>query len=269
VRGLAKAVLFVLSPVACTVEDGSIPEGKLARVGDVALGPEDLAGVQSQLGSYAQLRFRGEEGRTSLLQALIAAELLAQEADKQGLGTDPRVEWAVLEEVATLHLNAELERRVPRETVAADEAALRRWYDAHQGELAVPERRRARGVAYRDYDAAEAAHHLLAIGAVELEWLGDVVTTEARPRDDVENPAFHPILFDPALAPGDLLSDPVLVGQAVLVAELDAILPPEVPPLDDPAVHERVVKAVRAPLLARARDELLAELAERYPEEAR
>ena len=255
-----------LCALACAVEDGGVPEGKLARVGDVALGPEDLAAVQSQLGSYAQLRFRGAEGQPALLSALIGAELLAQEADKRGLGEDPRVQWAVYEEIATLYLNAELERRVPRERVAADEVALAEWYDAHQAELTTPERRRARGVLFRDYDAAEAAHALLAMGAVQLPWLGDIVTTEARARDDVEHPGFHPILFDSTLKPGDLLPEPVLLGQSVLVGELDAILPPEVPPLSDPAVHERAVQAVRAPLLAEARDELLAELAERFPE---
>lgn len=251
---------------ACTVEDGGIPDGKLARVGSVVLGPEDLAGVQSQLGSYAQLRFRGAEGRAALLSALVAAELLAQEAKKHGLTDDPRVSWAVDEEIATLHLNAELERRVPRERIAEDEAALRSWYDAHQADLRLPERRTARGVMYRDYDAAEAALELLKLGAVRLEWLGDVVTTESQARDDVEHPGFHPILFDPALKVGDLLPEPVVVGRAVLVGELDAITPAHVPPLHDPAVHERVVQAVRAPLLARAREDLLTELAERFPE---
>jgi hypothetical protein len=263
---LVSTLGWVLVLCGCAVEDGGIPEGKLARVGHEVLGPEDLAGVQSQLGSYAQLRFRGAEGQPALLQALIAAELLAQEADKHGLGEDPRVQWAVYEEVATLWLNAELERRVPRQSVASDTDALRRWYDAHRTVITTPERRRARGVMFRDYDAAEAAQELLAIGAVQLAWLGDVVTTEPQARDDEEHPGFHPILFDPGLSPGDRLSAPVLVGQAVLVGELDAILPPEVPPLDDPAVHERAVQSVRAPLLARAREALLAELAERFPE---
>lgn len=259
-------MLSAIVAIACAVEDDGLSEGKLARVGDVELGPEDLAGVKSQLGGYAQLRFRGAEGRGALLEALVAAELLAQEAVDQGLGEDPRVEWALYEELATLHLSAELERRVPRERVADDEAALRAWYDAHLAEVTTPERRRARGVTFRRFDDAEAAHALLRQGVVKLEWLGEIVTTELQARDDVEHPAFHPMLFDPALSEGELLPDPAVVGQLVLVGVVDAILPPEPEPFDDPAVRERIVAAVRAPLLETARAELLAELAERFPE---
>src|SRR5688572_13563891 len=118
-RPLALALSWLA--LACATDEG-VPDGKLARVGDVVLGPDDLAGVQAQLGAYAQLRFRGEEGRASLLEALVTAELLAQEAIAAGLGDDPRVHWAVLEEIATLARNAELERRVPYAEVAADVA---------------------------------------------------------------------------------------------------------------------------------------------------
>ncbi|MBL8942648.1 MAG: hypothetical protein JNK45_05855, partial [Myxococcales bacterium] len=53
---------------ACATDEG-IPEGKLARVGDVVFGPEDVAAVSAQLGAYAQLRFAGGDGHGALLGA--------------------------------------------------------------------------------------------------------------------------------------------------------------------------------------------------------
>lgn len=262
---IAAAVFGVtLLGAGCQNEEIGVPEGKLAVVGDVALGPEDLAGTKSQLGAYAQLRFSGEEGKRSLLEALIAAELLAQEAIEHGLGDDPRVIWSLHEEVAAVYLSAELERRVPRDEVASDDAALQAYYEAHEQEFATPPKRQARVVVFHDYASAEEAAEQLREGVVLLSALGDVVNTPMQARDDAEHPGFHSILFDPELRVGDPLSAPILLGQVLAVGELAAIEPAGYETLDDPAVRERVVEAVAAPRREAARAELLAELARRY-----
>jgi hypothetical protein len=262
VRRIALAMISFAS--ACATDEG-VPEGKLARVGEVVLGPDDLAGVQAQLGAYAQLRFRGEEGRASLLEALVTAELLAQEAIAAGLGDDPRVHWAVLEEVATLARNAEFERRVPYADVAADGTALRAYYDAHPDELVVAEQRRAEGVLVATWAEAERALAQLQAGS-ELAALGEVVTTPLQVRDDAEYPAFHRVLFDRALAAGDPLPQPVMVGERLLVGRVREVVAPARVPFDDAVAQEQLVQAVRAPLLERAERELEAELAARWPE---
>ena len=264
VRIAAAVVGASLLCAGCPEEEVGVPEGKLAVVGDVELGPEDLAGTKSQLGAYAQLRFSGEEGQRALLEALIAAELLAQEAIDNGLGDDPRVQWALYEEVADVYLSAELERRVPRDDVAADEAALRAYYDAHPDEFATPPKRQARVVVYYDYPSAEAAAQLLRDGIVKLEWLGDVVTTPLQPRDDAEHPGFHALLFDPSLEVGDPLPAPITLGQVLAVGELAAVAPAGHASFDDPVVRERLVEAVAAPRREAAHAELFAELSQRY-----
>ncbi len=241
-----------------------MPEGKLAVVGDVVLGPEDLAGTKSQLGAYAQLRFSGDEGQRSLLEALIAAELLAQEAIEHGLGDDPRVQWALYEEVAAVYLSAELERRVPRDEVVADETAQRAYFSAHPEEFATPAKRQARVVVFYDYASAEAAAQALRDGIVKLEWLGDVVTTPLQARDDAEHPGFHALLFDPSLKAGDPLPAPISLGQVLAVGELATVAPAGRESFDDPVVRERLVQAVAAPRREAARAALLAELSARY-----
>jgi len=252
---------------ACSVTDEGVPPGKLAVVGDVVLGPEDLSGVQTQLGSYAQLRFSGVEGRAALLEALVAAEVMAQEAIDEGLGDDPRVEWALLEEEATLYLAAELERRVPRDEIAADTAALRAWYDAHPEAFWTEEQRNMEAVAFKSYAEAEAALTRLRAGEVTLRELGEQLATPLQSRDDAEHPGFHPVLFEEGLGPGDWLSAPVVVARTLLVGRVQQVVPAVRRPFEDPAVQEQLVAAVRAPLLEAARGELLRELAERYPDQ--
>jgi hypothetical protein len=259
-------VLPCVGVLACSVSDEGVPPGELAVVGGVVLGPEDLSGVQTQLGPYAQLRFSGPEGRWALLEALVAAELMAQEAMEEGLGDDPRVEWALHEEEAALYLAAELERRVPREAVAADRAALRAWYDAHPDAFWTEEQRNMEAVAFDDYPSAEAALERLRAGETTLGELGEQVATPIQPRDDAEHPGFHPILFEEGLGPGDWLSAPVVVAHTLLVGRVQQVIPATRRPFDDPAVQEQLVAAVRAPLLESARQELLRELAERFPE---
>lgn len=251
--------------VACAVTDEGVPPGKVAVVGDVVLGPEDLSGVQTQLGPYAQLRFSGAEGRAALLEALVAAELMAQEARDEGLADDPRVVWALYEEEAALYLAAELERRVPRETIAADQAALRAWYEAHPDALWNEEQRNMEGVAFQGYPEAEAALARLRAGEATLEQLGERFATPLQRRDDGEHPGFHPLLFEEGLGPGDWLSAPAVVASTLLVGRVQQVIPATRRPFEDPAVQEQLVEAVRAPRVAQAREELLHELAERYP----
>lgn len=249
---------------ACGGAD-AVPEGKLAVVGNVVLGPEDVAEVQHQLGTYAQRRFRGPEGSRNLLEALIDAELLAQEAVANGLGDDPRIRWALLEEIALLYLNAELERRVPRESVVRDTEALRAYYDQHSDEFRVAEKRVARGVVFLNMIEAGPALERLRAGEAKLEDLGDVLRTPAMERDDVAHPGFHVYLFDERLAEGDLLPQPVAIGESLLVGRLHELQPAHLEDFDDPSVRERLVSAVRKPLLDAAQADLLAELAERFP----
>lgn len=254
--------------VACGVSDEGVPPGKLAVVGDVALGPEDLSGVLTQLGPYAQLRFSGAEGRAALLEALVAAELMAQQARAEGLGDDPRVEWALYEEEAALVLAAELERRVPREAVASDVAALRAWYDAHPDAFWTDEQRSMEAVALPRYTEAEAALARLREGRATLAELGEQVATPLQSRDDAEHPGFHPVLFDDALGPGDWLSAPVVVARTLLVGRVQQVIPAVRRPFEDAEVQEQLVAAVRGPRLEAARQQLLRELVERYPEQA-
>jgi len=238
-------------------------------VGDRILTTEDVAQVNGQLGRYAQSRFTGEEGRALLTSALVDTEVLAQAARDGGLDGDPRVQWAIVEEMASLALAAELERRVPASVIANDRSRLREYYDTHPEEFLTPERRNLQGVRFTDLGEADAAHEQVATGAATLESFGDLLTTRLAARDDGQFPGAHPLLFDDQLEAGDLLASPVVLGRNILVARLHEVEPAMPRPFDDATVQAEIVEAVRRPLVEAARAEYLAELEARYGAPAR
>lgn len=256
----------LLAVPGCAIEDAEIPPGMLARVRSTVLGPQDLAAARAQLGAYAQQRFRGPEGQRLLLEALIDAELMAQAAMQHLDGADPGVEFAILEEIATVHASAELERRVPREAIASDTAALRAEYERRRDAFVQPARRSATGLVFETFGEAEAALEALRRGDRGLEGDPDVLSTEVQVRDDAKFPLFHPILFDPALGEGDWLSSPVVVGyRAVMAGRVHTLEPASLLPFEDPAVQEALVAALRGPRVDAARAAWMRELAATTP----
>lgn len=261
-----------------------MPEGALARVGDVVIEPAQVEAAQTQLDAFGQARFRGPHGQRALIDALIEQELLVQEAKRAGYGDDPRVEWAVLEELAELQREAMLERRLPRAEVAADTQALRARYERELAEVSVeargdspwwvPERRRLKVLRVDTWDQGERGIARIAAGELSLEAFADEIATAASPRqllrtpmmkrNDAEYPAYHSVAFDPALEAGALLPSPVLSGQVLLIGEVEEIEAAGARPFEDPQVQELLVTAERAERLERVSAELASELAARF-----
>jgi hypothetical protein len=265
------AALVIL---ACEAQIEGVPEGALAVVGDQVIETGQLDATHAQLDAYGQARFRGEHGRRALLDAMIMEELLVYEAREAGLADDPRVQWAVLAELAQLQRAAMLERRLPRADVAADTEALRARYAAERERFFAPERRRLRVVRVATYDAGERAIAQLLAGELTLEELagqlpgptaGQIVQTPLMKRDDQEFPAYHAIVFDPALKVGDVAPRPLLSGQLVLVGIVDAIEPARTLGFDDPQVQEQLLIAEWEARVPEVEATLLAELRERFP----
>lgn len=250
--------------LGCEATVDTVPEGAFARVGDVVIEAAQVEASQAQLDAFGQARFRGPHGQRALVDALITEELLVQEARDAGLADDPRVEWAVLEELAQLQRAAMLERRLPRAEVAADTEALRARYERERARFITPERRRMRVVRVQTWDEGERVVARLAAGELRLDEIGGVVRTPLMKRDEQEFPAYHRALFGPGLGVGDLVPSPVLSGQIVLVGEIDEIEPERVRPFEDLEVQEQLVTAERAERLVAIEAQLQAELTSRF-----
>jgi hypothetical protein len=115
------------------------------------------------------------------------------------------------------------------------------------------------------FDAGEQAIARIASGEQTLDQLGDVVRTPLMKRNDQEYPAYHRLLFDPALRVGDLVPRPLLSGQLVLVGEVDEIQPAHTLPFDDPQVQEQLLAAEWDARIVPIEAALLAELRDRFP----
>lgn len=245
--------------MACS-DDATLRDGDLARVQDTVFREQDVAAELAQLDAFGQLRFQGAEGARVLLLSLVDAELMAQAAESAGYGRDPRVTFAIAEEVAEVAWSSEMERRVPRGPIADDVEQLRAYYDDHPEQFVVPEQRSLRAVMFTKFGNAVPAHHALMSGDASLETLGEVVTTSLQAQDNREYPGLHPFLFDPKLKPGDVLSVPVWSGRWVLVAELHELKPAHRRPFSSPEVQEQLVEAIRGPRVDAAERRWLDEL---------
>lgn len=269
---LTSMVMLACSVLACEAKVDAVPDGALALVGEVVIEPSWIESSHAQLDAFGQARFRGPHGRRALVDVVIQQELLVQEARDAGLEDDPRVEWAVLEELAELQLSAMLERRLPRTEVAAETQALRARYERERERFVEPERRRMRVVRVDSFDEGERAiarmqEGVLTLDAYALEKGVEVARTPSMKRDDAEFPAYHRYLFDPALQEGDLVPVPVPSGKLVLIGEVDEIQPARVRPFEDPTVQEQLVAAEREARLQRDQpimQALEAELAARF-----
>jgi hypothetical protein len=265
--GLLLPTMAAMVMFGCEARVETVPEGAVALVGERAIEAERLEATAAQLDAFGQARFRGPHGRRALIDALISEELLVLEAQDAGLADDPRVEWAVFEELAELQRAAMLERRLPRADIAADREALLARYKEDRERFREPERRRMRVVRVDTFDAGERAIAQIAAGEQTLAELGEVVRTPLMKRDDEEFPAYHGVLFDPALEVGDLVPRPVLSGQLVLVGEVDEIVPARIRPFEDPKVQEQLVEAEWAARIEPIEAALLAELRQSFPSE--
>jgi hypothetical protein len=258
---------------ACGARVDGVPEGALALVGEVVVQPGWVESSHAQLDAFGQARFRGPHGRRALVEALIQQELLVQEARDAGLEADPRVEWAVLEELAELQLAAMLERRLPRSEVTADTQALRIRYERERERFVEPERRSMRVVRVESYDEGERALARMESGELTLDVYAEekaavVARTPVMKREDQEFPAFHRHLFDPSLNVGDLVPVPVLSGDLVLIGMVDEVQPAQQLPFEHLEVQEQLVTSEREARLqpdGPVMTALTSELASRFP----
>jgi peptidyl-prolyl cis-trans isomerase C len=126
----------------------------LAKVGDVSITLGDYASALDRMDRYDRLRYQTADRRQQLLDELINVELLAQEAKRQKLDTDPEVRLR-LDEALRDEVLRDVRSRVPApESVPA--AEVRAYYDSHRGEFKEPERRRVAAIVVNDEAKAKA-----------------------------------------------------------------------------------------------------------------
>ena len=112
----------------------------LARVGDRVITVGDYAAALQRMDRFERLRYQSAERRKQLLDEIIALELLADEARRQGIDRQPdtqlRLDQALRDEVLS-----DLRATAPAPE-SLEQSDVRGYYDAHKDEFKEPERRR-------------------------------------------------------------------------------------------------------------------------------
>lgn len=238
-----------------------MPEDAVAVVRGRPITQTQVQDIEGVLGPRAAKIFTADPELRTLRDQAMVIEALVDRGVAAGVDQDPRVEWAVIEELAERHLEAEMQRRVPYERIASDVTRLRAYYDGHPELFVIPEERGLRGYAYPRLDMAVAALDRLQAGTLAIEPEDpNFIELAVHPRDDEARSMMDPVLFTEGLAVGDPLPSVVVHNNYVVAGELNKLVPATREPFDDPAVQEQLVRAVRDPLVAEARQAYLAEL---------
>lgn len=153
---------------AAALVTGALAAGQVvAEVGSRQVTLDDLRSELQQeraSGTAATIsRSLTAAGRAEAVDRLIARQLMAEAATREGLAADPGVKARIDRAVSNI-LAAEYEQRIAQ-MADTSEAALRAYYDAHQAEFQGPPRVRARQMLFKTRADAEAARADLLAGA--------------------------------------------------------------------------------------------------------
>ncbi|MDD5307639.1 MAG: peptidyl-prolyl cis-trans isomerase [Deltaproteobacteria bacterium] len=137
------------------VPDGLTPEQAakvVARVGDAVITVGDVTRQINRLSPYIRRRWAAPEKRKEFLDKLIRVELLAQEAQRLGLGEDPEVQRTVKQVMIRLMIKNDLEKNVL--PVSVDEGTLKTEYDKEIDKYKRPAQVRASHIVVKTREAA-------------------------------------------------------------------------------------------------------------------
>ena len=124
----------------------------LAKVGERVITLGDYAATLERMDQFDRLRYQSPERRKELLDEIIDAELLAQDARKKKLDQDPETQQAVRQILRDAIL-ADAKKGLPPPADIA-ETEVRAYYEAHREGFREPERRRVAHIVVKDKETA-------------------------------------------------------------------------------------------------------------------
>ncbi|MFP6684572.1 MAG: peptidyl-prolyl cis-trans isomerase [Polyangiaceae bacterium] len=179
----------------------------LARVGDKPITLGDFAAVLERMDQFQRLKYQTSQGRMKLLEKLIDAELLAQEARKRGLHKRPEVRARIRQILREAELAKVYRTLPPPGQFKPSEVAA--YYEKHKQRFVEPERRRVSAIVLDDEKKAEAVLKKVLAGADGKAW-GKLFYADSITAPEKLNPNAPPELAgDLGLVspPGDVKGD--------------------------------------------------------------
>ncbi|HKQ70670.1 MAG TPA: peptidylprolyl isomerase [Polyangiaceae bacterium] len=167
--GLCSAFLALALVVGCNEralerpdrrDGGPLPAGLtaeqaarvVAKVGERTITLGDYAATLERMDQFDRLRYQSAERRKELLDEIIDAELLAQDAKKKKLDQTPETQQAI-RQILRDALLAEAKKGLPAPADIPDEE-VRAYFGAHRDDFREPERRRVAHIVVKDKETA-------------------------------------------------------------------------------------------------------------------
>jgi peptidyl-prolyl cis-trans isomerase C len=139
----------------------------LAKVGERTITLGDYAATLERMDPFDRLRYQSAERRKELLEEMIDAELLADDARAQKLDQRPETQQAVRQILRDAILADAKKGLPPPANFSQDE--VRAYYEAHPNDFQDPERRRVSHILFKDKNAATRVL-ALAKGSSAQDW---------------------------------------------------------------------------------------------------
>lgn len=136
----------------CAILEANQRDLVVAQVGQQSLTLCDFTRRVNSQNPYLRARFNAPEQRRALLQSWVDAELLAAEAERQGVDREPEVRRAVILQLAR-RLEQSTRDAVPNPTIT--DAEVRAYYEAHRAEYDTDAEVRASQIVLRSRAEAE------------------------------------------------------------------------------------------------------------------
>ncbi|HEX4386467.1 MAG TPA: peptidyl-prolyl cis-trans isomerase [Myxococcales bacterium] len=149
-------LLAALSLSACKKDGGAAKSGPVvATVGNDTITADEMKKRLEETSPFLRARYNTLERKKEFLDNLIRNELLAQEAEKQGLDKSPAVREQMKRAMIQELIKKQLDERLAGGDIA--DADLKKFYDAHLDDFQKPERARVFHIFLPAKDAKEKA----------------------------------------------------------------------------------------------------------------
>jgi peptidyl-prolyl cis-trans isomerase C len=140
--------------VAHTPEDEARRAQAIARIGEVTITVGQVEDEIARQTPFMRARYRDRAELEELIGTLVRFELLAREADRRGLGTDPEIREATSQSAVQQMIRRDFDERITVESIPQPD--VQAYYDAHPEEFTRPEVRRASQIVLENEEQARA-----------------------------------------------------------------------------------------------------------------
>jgi peptidyl-prolyl cis-trans isomerase C len=247
---------FALATVAGCKRDGK--HGPVvAKVGNDSITADEFKKRLDETSPFLRARYNTIERKKEFLESLIRNELLAQEAERQGLDKSPAVREQVKRAMIQELIKKQLDEKLSGNDIPDSE--LKGFYDTHVEDFVKPERARIYHILFAAKDAKEKAQARKKADTLlkeinERTKKGEVNAFQAVAMKESQDPASAPMGGDLRFVSKDELTKAYSADLAN--AAFDLKNPGEMAgPIDTPAGVELVKMQIKTPSVNRSFEE--------------